>query len=184
MSRHPVVSRSVVVALLVAAVSVAFVLPVQDHAEGQHSEVTPEQAVVARMIGTWDIQVYGMGPEPAPGTSVIRPLGRQWAVEEVKSTFMGQPFEGVSIAGFDTELGKFVGVWADSMGTKLEMNRGTWDEATQTIVDEPKEQDGPMGKVTVVSRFHSVDADHWVYTQSPVDDESTELFKVTYARKQ
>jgi len=46
---------------------------------------------------------------------------------------MGQPFEGIGVAGYDNAKKMFVGSWVDNMGTGIMTMSGTWDDATKSI---------------------------------------------------
>jgi hypothetical protein len=189
MFRHRVLAGSVVSVALVAGVSLAAVLPdppVQDAAEGAaRAAPSPEIAVVARQVGTWQVDATFMDMPPDKGTSAIRLVGGRWAVEDYKGTFGGEPYEGAGIWGWDSEKRKFVGVWAGTGETKLALSHGTWDEATQTLTNEVQDMDLGAGPTPVIGKLSYVDADHMVFTMHRAEaaEGAAPVMKLAYTRE-
>lgn len=50
-----------------------------------------------------------------------------------KGNFMGMPFEGMSIMGYDNAKKKFVSTWIDNMGTGMMHAEGDWNPAKKSI---------------------------------------------------
>lgn len=50
-----------------------------------------------------------------------------------KGDFMGMPFEGMSIMGYDNARKKFVSTWIDNMGTGMMHAEGDWNPAKRSI---------------------------------------------------
>lgn len=48
-------------------------------------------------------------------------------------SFMGMPFEGMSIMGYDNAKKKFVSTWIDNMGTGIMHAEGDWNPAKKSI---------------------------------------------------
>ena len=63
---------------------------------------------------------------PMPSTASIKVLlgGRQ-TVEEFKSDFMGMPFEGRLLQGYDNVTQRYWCVWTDNMSTGCMISYGT-----------------------------------------------------------
>jgi len=57
----------------------------------------------------------------------------RYQVSEHKGDFMGMPFEGLSITGYDNSKKKFVSTWIDNMGTGIMNLEGTWNASTKSI---------------------------------------------------
>ena len=53
--------------------------------------------------------------------------GGLWVMSDFEGEFMGVPFKGHSITGYDAEKKKVVGVWVDSMTTRVTTLEGTVD---------------------------------------------------------
>ena len=78
------------------------------------------------LVGTWIMTgKWRMTPE-APWQDFEATVEREWILgerfveEEVESEFMGQPFEGRGIIGYDNTREAFTMVWVENMST------GTW----------------------------------------------------------
>jgi hypothetical protein len=91
-------------------------------------------ARLAGYAGTWDVAglwfAYpGAEAFPMTGTSTMRMiLGGHYMLEEYKSEFMGEPFEGLLIQGYDNLRQDYFTIWMDSTSTGTMMSRGTRDE--------------------------------------------------------
>ncbi|MCA6067163.1 DUF1579 domain-containing protein [Chryseobacterium sp. RG1] len=57
----------------------------------------------------------------------------RYQVSEHKGNFMGIPFEGMSITGYDNAKKKFVSSWIDNMGTGIMNMEGEWNASTKSI---------------------------------------------------
>jgi len=86
-------------------------------------------AILKRWEGTWDGQVsMAMAPgQTSPGTEVNRLIGGLWLVSEFKGDFMGMPFEGLGITGWDAENEVYTQTWVDSMSPALSTSEGSWN---------------------------------------------------------
>jgi hypothetical protein len=96
-------------------------------------------------VGTWDVELT---ITPAPGAQPIvqkgvsqnrRVGGGRWLVTDLR---VDSGFEGHGVYGWDAALGKYVGVWVDSMLGSIARSTGTWDAAarTMTLVTEATSQ--------------------------------------------
>lgn len=92
---------------------------------------TSHHRALQRSEGTWDVvvKVFGTPGKPpmiSKGVEVNKLVpGGLWLTSEFKSDFMGTPFEGRGIFGYDTATKKHVGTWVDSMVTGLALPVGT-----------------------------------------------------------
>jgi len=85
-------------------------------------------------VGTWDSDVtWWMKPGAPPTKSsgiaenkII--LGGRYLYTTFKGESMGQPFEGIGIAGYDNFKKEFISVWLDSMGTGIFITQGKCDD--------------------------------------------------------
>lgn len=127
----------------------------------------PEHARLARLVGTWDADVASRF-DPAgdwaksTGTFASRPvLDGRFVLQDFSSEFMGMPFQGMSLLGYDKLKGQYSSVWLDSMSTWTVTSSG---QATGPDVIEYRGQ--MVDFITPGGRpFRSVetsiDADHW-----------------------
>jgi hypothetical protein len=60
--------------------------------------------------------------------------------------FMGMPFEGQAITGYDNFQKKFISTWVDNMGTGIMKMEGTWDDASKSITYTGKMVNPANGK--------------------------------------
>src|SRR5262245_52857170 len=67
----------------------------------------PETKRLEAWVGTWDAEVSMMG-QITKGTEVCRlDCGGYWLVTEHTGTFMGQPFLGKGLTGYDAAKGAY-----------------------------------------------------------------------------
>lgn len=60
-------------------------------------------------------------------------FGGRYQVSNYKGNFIGMPFEGMSIMGYDNAKKKFVSTWIDNMGTGLMRAEGDWNPTKKSI---------------------------------------------------
>src|SRR5438874_2282495 len=77
------------------------------------------------MVGTFDAKVTstmmpGQPPVESTGTDEsMWIMGGRYIQEKFSGNFMGQPFTGMGITGYDNAKKQYFGTWIDSMGTGL-----------------------------------------------------------------
>lgn len=95
--------------------------------------------ILAKSVGSWreDITIWMQ-----PGAPAIKStgeatdemiLGGRYLQAKNTGNFMGTPFEGIGIIGYDNAKKVFVSSWIDNMGTGMMYLTGTWDAASKTI---------------------------------------------------
>ena len=97
-------------------------------------------AMLAKYDGNWNYEMKWWmhdgdpNPQTYSGTCTNKMImdGR-FQQSEFKGTVWGQPFEGISICGYDNAKKVFVNTWMDNMGTAVIATEGSWDEANKTI---------------------------------------------------
>ncbi|WP_080777346.1 DUF1579 domain-containing protein [Chryseobacterium phocaeense] len=60
-------------------------------------------------------------------------LGGRYQQSTYKGNFMGMPFEGMSLMGYDNTKKKFVSTWVDNMGTGIMHAEGDWNPSKKSI---------------------------------------------------
>lgn len=73
----------------------------------------------------------GPGQDAMPTTATASRkmvLGGRYLIEEYKSDFMGMPFEGMLIQGYDNLHGENFSIWIDSMSTWPSISHGKWND--------------------------------------------------------
>src|SRR5437773_2168191 len=80
----------------------------------------PEHEFLKKDVGVWDATVEtimepGGKPNVSKGVETITLLGGGlWMIQDFKSEFMGVPFQGHGVTGYDASKKKYVGTWVDS----------------------------------------------------------------------
>lgn len=173
--------------LLVAGIAAAAIAPVLPFR--QVPEPTEQHAKVVKGAGEYEgtitMMMPGSEPMQAPCTETVTAIGELWTVSHFEMEFMGQPFEGSSIFGYDPEKEKFVGTWIDSMTPKLTVMEGDWDAGKKAFVMHYEMAD-PMTGGTVDMRNEHVHRDDG-YTSSfysvGEDGEESLSMKIEMTRK-
>jgi hypothetical protein len=79
----------------------------------------PELGRLSAWVGTWDAEVEMMGAT-SRGTETCRmECNGYWLVTEFSGSFMGAPFQGKGLTGWDAARGAYSGVWIDSTGSPM-----------------------------------------------------------------
>jgi len=148
---------------------------------------TPHHAHLKSMEGTWECTVKMAGhdgqPSESKGTETIRMLGEFWAVSEFKGDMMGMPFMGTSLDGFDTDQGKHVGMWVDSMSPDRVTYEGECSNKCMTITCVGQGKDHETGKPCKLKMVTEMkDKDHRTFTMSQ-EGKPEHTMVITYTRK-
>ena len=104
----------------------------------------PQHAALAKADGEWTAETtMWMSPGAPPMTMTSAAtnkmiFGNRYQQITFKGDFMGMPFEGISITGYDNVKKKYFSTWMDNMSTSLMNMEGTWNEATKTITFKGK----------------------------------------------
>jgi hypothetical protein len=86
---------------------------------------------MAKLAGNWTSKATfwmepGAEPTISEGTLEVTPImGGRWMKSNLASEFMGQPFSGMGLDGYDNLSRKHIGIWIDSMGTMMMTFEGT-----------------------------------------------------------
>ena len=93
----------------------------------------PQHAMLAGMSRDWTIEgKWWMAPGEPPATSTgiaerTMILGGRVLVEKITSSFMGMPFEGQGMTGYDNVTGEYWATWTDNASTALMTSTGSCD---------------------------------------------------------
>jgi hypothetical protein len=151
----------------------------------------PEHEIFEQDLGVWDATVEtvmepGGKPNVSKGVETNTLLGGGlWMISDFQSEFLGAPFQGHGVTGYDPTKKKYVGTWVDSMSTGLTITEGTYDPQTKTMTArfEGPGPDGTMMKMRTVSQWK--DDNTRVFTMySPAGrSEEFAVMKITYKRR-
>jgi hypothetical protein len=141
-------------------------------------------------VGEWATQSQiwmapGATPMDVTGKSTISvTMGGRYLIENMKSDFMGQPFEGMLVMGFNNLDNTYFNLWMDSMSTGYSLATGTKNakgeiEVTGTMKDVMTPEGRPYRSVTTL-----VSADEHVFTMFDTTMEGTEfkVMEIVYRR--
>lgn len=152
----------------------------------------PEHKVLESFLGHWTSKV-SMQPDPskpaqesvgsADGKMV---LGGRFVQVNHKGTMMGQPFEGMMLAGFDNVPKRYESDWVDTMGTGIIHYMGTYDAGKKQLNMSAHFVDPATRKLTITRSVTTfVDANTWTYDEYVHDDAAKKedhVMSVTFKR--
>lgn len=115
-------------------------------------------------------------------------FGGRYQVSNYKGNFMGMPFEGMSIMGYDNSKKKFVSTWIDNMGTGLMHAEGDWNPSTKSIDFKGKMTDPSRpGKDCEVREVYTFTDDNnhklEMYGQNPKTGKEMKTMEINFTRK-
>ncbi|HZI93470.1 MAG TPA: DUF1579 domain-containing protein [Patescibacteria group bacterium] len=148
----------------------------------------PNHEMLKKFVGSWKtVTKMWMGPgEPQSSDgsaeySMI--LGGRLLKDEYKGTFMGGPFEGFGLTGYDNKKGRFITVWGDTMMTGLIEVDGTYNAATREMTFKGMmNMVGPPTPYRMVTKF--VDDNHFVFSwYERREGKETKTMEIDYTRQ-
>ncbi|KAB1231749.1 DUF1579 domain-containing protein [Chryseobacterium viscerum] len=95
--------------------------------------------MLAKSDGTWTGETTmwmenGAKPMMSKSEATNKMMyGGRYQITNHKGDFMGMPFEGMSIVGYDNSKKKFVNTWIDNMGTGMMHSEGDWNASTKSV---------------------------------------------------
>jgi hypothetical protein len=167
--------------------------PSQEEMEAWMKYMTPgeQHKKMAAMDGEWTVaSKMWMDPKAPPtdgtGTAKFRMiLGGRYQVQEYSGNFMGMPFDGMGISGFDNASKEHVSCWIDSMSTGMMASKGTEDASGKvTLNGEFVNPTGQVEKMRMV--MVHVDKDNFrleAFVKSPKSPEEVKCMELNYTRK-
>jgi len=100
-----------------------------------------EHALLATYQGTWNVDgAFWEMPDQPPmkmsGESTMTMImdGR-FLFQEYDSEFMGQPYKGSGVTGYDRIKNRYVSVWIDNMSTGLMISDGKAKNADHSVIE-------------------------------------------------
>jgi len=151
----------------------------------------PAHKALDGMVGTWDTKVTSWmvpGADPISGTGWSENkwiLGGRFVESTFKGDFMGMPFEGRGLTGYDNVKKQYFGTWVDNMGTGMMTSVGTGGSGN-TMTFDGTYADPMTGKdTTCKEKITMVDADHHnmeMWMPGP-DGKLYKAMEIAYTRK-
>lgn len=149
--------------------------------------------VLAESSGDWEGEIStwmgeGQAPMVTKGTMSSKMImdGR-YQLSNFTGDFMGMPFQGMSMMGYDNHKKMFMSTWIDNMGTGMMKMEGPWDESsksmtlTGTMVDPTREKECDMKEI-----YRILDKDNHVMEMYGPDPQTGKQFKsmeIRFTRK-
>lgn len=127
--------------------------------------------MIAAFAGEWDAKVTTYDPMGGPeqtskGVMKVQLIhGGRYAAGAYKGEFMGEPFEGTMLWGYNNGTGQYESIWADSMSTGMLISMGKPGEKPSTIESTGKQtmpgMDGKMMQVNAKDTMTMISPDQW-----------------------
>lgn len=160
------IASALAVALLSGSILVA--------AEPEMPAPQKEHEWLKRFEGTWETNVKikppGQPEFEAKGTEIVSMLGGFWIIGKGQSD--DKSHQHVMTLGYNSDKGKYVGTWVDSMTGHLWQYEGTVDKSGNILTLETSGpcplQPGKLVKFKEVTEFKS--DDHRVFSSSMLDE--------------
>jgi hypothetical protein len=149
------------------------------------TEPGPEHERLKKLEGTWDA-VVDSGGEQSKGTMTYKmELGGLWLIGHYKGQFGDLAFEGRGADGYDTQKGKYVATWIDSMSTTPMISEGTYDESekTLTMIGEGAGPTGNNTKYKSVTKMIDENKMKFTMSMQGADGEYSEIMTIDYTRR-
>jgi hypothetical protein len=155
------------------------------------SSTTPEIDVLKKWVGSWEATIESTGRDGKPVTNAAKATaklsGGRWLVTDFDGTFMGAPFIGHEVIGYDPVAKKYVLNWVDSMATSFATGEGLYNPQTKTLTLTVTGRDDSTGKMTTwrqVDIWKDTDHHEWTLrTISPKDAKEQIQMTIRYHRQ-
>lgn len=125
------------------------------------------QKKLAASNGTWKEEIsmwMQPGTDPMKSTGMVKNemiMGGRYQQSTFTGDFMGMPFQGLSITGYDNARKVFVNTWVDNMGTGIMNSEGVMLPDGKSIEFRGKTTDPMTGNMMDFREvFTFVDKDH------------------------
>ncbi len=142
--------------------------------------------------GEWAVKTKmwmqpGAPPMESDGTaSAAWIMGGRYMEMKVESVFMGQPFEGRAITGYNNLRKAYQSFWIDNMGTSMTLTAGSWDAAAKTLTFEGKMDDPMTGAKDKLYKFKDKVVSHdeiLAEVHDPSMGKDSKIMEMVYERK-
>ena len=143
------------------------------------------------LVGEWTAEVKSwMAPDAPPAVTKATAksswvMNGRFVQQEFTGEFMGKPFHGVSLTGYDNMKQKYNNVWIDDMHTSLFTSEGEGENGNKVITFEGKydcpltgRKDLPMKQVLLI-----ISHDKHVFEMHDPTKGDAKTMEITYTRK-
>jgi hypothetical protein len=145
---------------------------------------------MAKLAGEWTTEMKmfdpAMGESGGKGTMKVEMvMGGRFQHSFYKGEFMGAPFEGSGLMGYDNVTKKYQSTWADNMSTMMMMSTGDYNKDTQELTMTSEFTD-PTTMKKIASREVSkfIDNNRWTMSFFHTKEGKEEkVMEINYTRK-
>lgn len=151
-----------------------------------------EHKALEPLVGNWEVEAKCWMAPDAPPTITKGTAKATWVMngrfvqEEFHGEFMGKPFRGISLTGYDNTKKKYNSVWIDDMHTSMFTSEGAADSGGKVLTFEGK-MDCPMTGQKDMAMKHVVrvlNRDKHVFEMYDASKgKETKTMEITYTRK-
>ena len=167
--------------------------PSQDEMMAQYMKYSnpgADHEMLKQFAGSWKtVTKAWMGPgEPQVSQGMADKtviLGGRFLKEEYNGIFMGEPFSGVGLTGYDMLKKEYIGNWVDTMGTGQMIMKGKADASGKALAWTATAPD-PMTMKDKQYRMITKIVDNNTHTFSfmeMVEGKEVTTMEITYTRK-
>ena len=135
------------------------------------------QQMMAGWDGEWEEEITMWAGPDAPSQEMKAScenkmiLDGRYQQAKHEGSFMGMPFNGISITGYDNLRKVFVSSWIDNFGTGMIYMEGTWDDAAKAMTLTGKMTDPSTGGQTEIRQVLTIlDKNNQVLDQYTVEN--------------
>ena len=152
----------------------------------------PEHEVLKQMAGKWTCDVkFKMTPDQPESTSTGTAtnemiLGGRFLKSDYGGEFMGQPFHGMGLTGYDTIKKQYIGTWVDEMSTSMMIMNGTCDASGKVMTMTGTVFDVMAGKEKTykqVTRILGPDQHVFEFYDAGPDGKEFKSMTIAYSRQ-
>jgi hypothetical protein len=146
---------------------------------------------MAKLAGKWNSKGKlwmqpGAEPIVSEGTvEVTSILGGRWMKSDFAGDFMGLPFTGLGLDGYDNLSQKHIGVWIDSMGTMMMTFEGTCQDSGRVTTTRSEFVDPATGTAMTMKAVTTIiDDSSWKFDSymSASDGQEFKSMEILYTR--
>lgn len=149
----------------------------------------PEHAALEHFVGTWKAEVKcwtdpNGAPNQSQGTAEARwILGGRFLEENFHGTFMGKPFHGRAILGFNKVKQAYQSVWFDDMSTSMFISEGKGDGKVITL--EGRSSCPATGRTDIPMRviYRVVGPDQHIFEMLDGSKDFAKTMEIRYTRQ-
>ena len=151
-----------------------------------------EHKALEPMVGDWNAEVkLWMAPDAPPNVTKGSAkskwiLGGRFVQQEFKGEFMGKPFQGIGLTGYDNMKKKYNSFWVDDVSTAMFTSEGGGESGGKAITLEGKYDCAMTGEKDKASKqiVRIVSRDKHVFEMyDPSQGPNVKTMEITYTRK-